>query len=86
MPTPLNPSFFVALILSYSHYCMLRLIFSFCGHCYVLRLIHRIRYTLTFVDRTGQNCKKTGTELMETGLNVSGFVETQSSDIVWINY
>ena len=43
------------------------------------------RYTLTFQDRTALNCTKTGQELMDTGITVSGMTGDNASEIIWIN-
>lgn len=41
-------------------------------------------YTLTFIDRTEQNCVMTGAELMNTGLHVTGMTEKYDSEIIYI--
>lgn len=41
-------------------------------------------YRLTFEDRTNLNCEKTGSELMETGVYVSGLTSVYDSEIIWI--
>lgn len=41
-------------------------------------------YKLTFEDRTNLNCEKSGKELMETGVNVSGLTSVYDSEIIWI--
>ena len=41
-------------------------------------------YTLTFIDRTAQNCVKTGAELMSTGINVTGMTEQYDSELIYI--
>lgn len=41
-------------------------------------------YKLTFEDRTNLNCEKTGKELMETGVYVSGITNVYDSEIIWI--
>jgi len=43
------------------------------------------RYILTFQDRTALNCTKTGQELMDTGVTVSGMRGDNASEIIWIN-
>lgn len=41
-------------------------------------------YKLTFEDRTNLSCEKTGKELMETGVYVSGLTSAYDSEIIWI--
>lgn len=41
-------------------------------------------YTLTFEDRTSLNTAKTGRELMETGIYVTGMTSVYDSEIIWI--
>lgn len=41
-------------------------------------------YTLTFEDRPALNCVKTGKELMENGINVTGMDRVYDSEIIWI--
>lgn len=41
-------------------------------------------YKLTFEDRTNLNCTKTGSELMSTGITVTGMNSVYDSEIVWI--
>ncbi len=41
-------------------------------------------YTLTFQDRTAQNTTKTGKELMESGITVTGMTSVYDSEIIWI--
>ncbi len=41
-------------------------------------------YTLTFQDRTAQNVTKTGSELMTSGITVSGMTSVYDSEIIWI--
>ena len=41
-------------------------------------------YTLTFEERTGLNCVRTGSQLMANGINVSGMNGANASEIVWI--
>jgi len=42
-------------------------------------------YTITFEDRTGQNTKKTGAELMDKGILVKEMTGKWASEIIWIN-
>ncbi len=42
-------------------------------------------YTLDFEDRSGLNCRMSGAELMEKGVNVAGMSGDYASEIVWIN-
>ena len=42
-------------------------------------------YTLSFQDRTGLNDVASGAYLMDVGLNVSGMVGNEASEIVWLN-
>lgn len=41
-------------------------------------------YTLTFQDRTNLNCQKTGKELMDEGIKVTGMTGDEASEIIWI--
>lgn len=41
-------------------------------------------YTLAFEDRPALNCTKTGKELMENGINVTGMDRVYDSEIIWI--
>lgn len=43
------------------------------------------KYTLTFQDRTSLNCVKTGAELMDQGITVTGMDGDYASEIIWIN-
>lgn len=42
-------------------------------------------YTLTFQDRTSLNTVKTGAELMDLGIAVTGMTGDYASEIIWIN-
>ncbi|QGQ94271.1 DUF4082 domain-containing protein [Paenibacillus psychroresistens] len=42
-------------------------------------------YTLTFQDRTGLNTVKSGAELMDLGISVTGMTGDYASEIIWIN-
>jgi hypothetical protein len=42
-------------------------------------------YALTFQDRSEQNTKMTGAELMEKGIEVKGMTGNFASEIIWIN-
>jgi hypothetical protein len=41
-------------------------------------------YTLTFEERTGLNCVRTGSQLMANGIYVSGMIRANASEIIWI--
>jgi hypothetical protein len=41
-------------------------------------------YSLAFQDRVGLNCRKTGSQLMDEGLTVSGLTGDRASEIIWI--
>jgi len=41
-------------------------------------------YTLTFEERTGLNCVRTGSQLMANGIYVSGMIGANASEIIWI--
>ncbi len=41
-------------------------------------------YKLTFEDRENLNCTKQGSELMSTGINVTGLSSAYDSEIIWI--
>ena len=41
-------------------------------------------YSLTFQDRTAQNTEKTGYELMNSGITVTGMSSVYDSEIIWI--
>jgi hypothetical protein len=43
------------------------------------------QYALTFQDRTNLNCVKTGAELMDVGVLLSGMTGDQASEIIWID-
>jgi hypothetical protein len=43
------------------------------------------QYTLTFQDRTNLNCVKSGAELMDAGILLSGMTGDQASEIIWID-
>jgi len=48
-------------------------------------LDRKATYTLTFQDRKEQNTKKTGSELMDKGIDVKGMSGNFASEIIWIN-
>ncbi len=41
-------------------------------------------YRLSFEDRAYLNCEKTGKELMQTGIYVTGLTEVYDSEIIWL--
>jgi hypothetical protein len=41
-------------------------------------------YTLTFQERTGLNCVRTGVQLMTNGIYVAGMTGANASEIIWI--
>ncbi|MCY3018174.1 MAG: GH36 C-terminal domain-containing protein [Planctomycetota bacterium] len=41
-------------------------------------------YSLTFQDRTNLNCAKTGAQLMDEGIAVSGMTGDNASEIIWV--
>ena len=41
-------------------------------------------YTLTFQERTGLNCVRTGVQLMTHGIYVAGMTGVNASEIIWI--
>jgi len=47
-------------------------------------LNRKAKYRLTFQDRTTLNCVKSGLELMQNGITVSGMTGDRASEIVWI--
>ena len=42
-------------------------------------------YTLTFQERSTLNCVRTGAQLMDTGLAVTGLTGDRASEIIWID-
>ena len=42
-------------------------------------------YALTFEERTGLNCVRTGSQLMANGVYVSGMIGANASEIIWID-
>ncbi len=48
-------------------------------------LTPRAKYKLTFQDRTSLNCVKSGLELMQNGITVSGMTGENASEIIWIS-
>jgi hypothetical protein len=48
-------------------------------------LADRIVYDLTFQDRTSQNCRMTGADLMQKGIEITGMTGASASEIIWIN-
>jgi len=47
-------------------------------------LDRKATYSLTFQDRTGLNCAKTGAQLMDEGITVSEMTGDRASEIIWI--
>lgn len=47
-------------------------------------LDRKATYSLTFQDRVSLNCRKTGSELMDEGITVSGMTGDRASEIIWI--
>ena len=41
-------------------------------------------YQVTFQDRTNLSCKKSGSELMTSGIMVTGFSDTFATEIIWL--
>jgi len=48
-------------------------------------LNRKATYSLEFEDRTGLNCSKTGAQLMDEGIRVSGMTGDSASEVIWIN-
>jgi alpha-galactosidase len=48
-------------------------------------LDRRTKYTLNFQDRTNNNCRLTGAELMDKGMHVGGMSGAYASEIVWLS-
>jgi hypothetical protein len=48
-------------------------------------LADRIVYDLTFQDRTNQNCRMIGADLMQKGIEITGMTGASASEIIWIN-
>jgi hypothetical protein len=48
-------------------------------------LNRKATYSLEFQDRIGLNCSKTGAQLMDEGIRVSGMTGDSASEIIWIN-
>ena len=42
-------------------------------------------YSLEFQDRVGLNCSKTGAQLMDEGIRVTGMTGDRASEIIWID-
>jgi len=42
-------------------------------------------YTLTFQERTTLNCVRTGAQLMDTGIAVTGLTGDRASEIIWLD-
>lgn len=47
-------------------------------------LDRKAAYTLTFQERTGLNASRTGVQLMDDGITVSGMTGDRASEIIWI--
>jgi hypothetical protein len=47
-------------------------------------LDRKATYALTFQDRTALNAKKTGAQLMDEGIAVSGMTGDAASEIIWV--
>jgi hypothetical protein len=48
-------------------------------------LDRKANYNLTFQDRTNLNCTKTGAQLMDEGIAVSGMTGDRASEIIWLD-
>ena len=48
-------------------------------------LNRKATYSLEFEDRIGLNCSKTGAQLMDEGMRVSGMTGDNASEVIWIN-
>ena len=48
-------------------------------------LNRKATYSLEFEDLTGLNCSKTGAQLMDEGIRVSGMTGDSASEVIWIN-
>jgi len=47
-------------------------------------LDRKASYALTFQDRVSLNCSRTGAQLMEEGITISGMTGDRASEIIWI--
>jgi len=48
-------------------------------------LNRKATYSLEFEDRIGLSCSKTGAQLMDEGIRVSGMTGDSASEVIWIN-